>query len=124
MTTESINSSLESPEKTQAADHLFEAEVEYVLDELQKKAYRLFGEDAGTLPACDAEIGFRLADITPQGKPGHYWLRDMGVIVMQIMSVMETHGYKLSEEILEIVAIAEEEKGSFTGVAPEKELAS
>lgn len=102
-------------------ENLFEAEVEYVFDELQKKAYGIFGTEAVCIPDCAAEIGQRLAGITPCSCGRRYWLRDMGVIMLQIMTLMESHGYKISEEILEILAQAREDYREAEGFANERQ---
>lgn len=101
-------------------ENLFEAEVEYVFDELQKKALEIFGSETVSVPDCAAEIGHRLAGITPCSCGRRYWLRDMGIIVLQIMTMMESHGYKVSEEILEILAQAKEDYRAAEGFANER----
>lgn len=103
-----IKSIAERQKTNKDHENLFEAEVEYVLDELQKRAHGAFREDSGSITDCAVEIGCRLPMLSQGGSHGAYWLRDMGLIVMHIMALMENHGYKVSEEILEIMAEARE----------------
>lgn len=131
MTQEVINQGIDSIDKAQEQqkrdndqENLFEAELEYVLDEVQKRAHHVFGEDAGSITDCASEIGYRLAGIRPGVRGWQCQLRDMGVVVLQIMSVMEAHGYKISEEILEIMAQAREDRQAAAGFARQKYLAS
>lgn len=82
----------------EANEHMLEAEVEYVLDELQQIAYKIFDENC--VPALNA----RLAGIASQRTDRRQWFRDMAETVLLMMSLMETHGYQLSEEILDVLA--------------------
>lgn len=107
--TENFSNASEQQKRERDLENLFEAEVEYVLDELQKNSLRIFGEEAGSVTDCAVEIGHRVAGIKPGTRHNRYWLRDMAIIVLQIMTVMETHGYKISEEVLEIMAQAKED---------------
>lgn len=131
MTQEVINQGINSISKAQDQqkrekdlENLFEAEAEYVLDEIQKQAHQIFGEDVGSMSDCASEIGYRLAGIRPGVRGRQYWLRDMGVVMLQIMTVMEAHGYKISEEILEIMAQAREDHQEAAKFAQKTRLTS
>lgn len=108
----------------QDQENLFEAEVEYILDELQQKAHGIFQDEASTLSDCAVEIRTRLNGMLPHPRGRRYWLRDLGVIVLQIMTVMEAHGYKLSEEVLEVLVQAREDYQVVQDFARERQLAS
>lgn len=118
-----IDKTHDQKKREQDLENLFEAEVEYVLDEIQKKTHELFGERTGSVSDCAMEIGSRLAGAMAGSTNRKYWLHDMGVIVLHVMALMEAHGYKLSEEVLEIMAQLREERQAECA-ARKKRLAS
>ena len=121
---QATNSNVASLTQKQEQENLFEAEVEYILDELQQKAHGLFQGEASTISDCAVEIRTRLNGMFPYPQGRRYWLRELGVIVLQIMTVMEAHGYKLSEEVLEVLAQAREDYQVAQEFARERQLAS